>query len=660
MSTNSGGPVSGLVEDGMDAPIKKMIDIMKLLKNSTTSARLKKQIDHVITILGTGDIYSTQLDNLESEILDDDVKDWINTTFIGRNTPAPGSNKLALRPRGFSNRLAQPMDSKGATQLNNDAMGAIEYISLDVLQFDDIQTSRIREYLSQSGQWDFDIFGFAEATFGHPLLYLSYYMIKKLRILEDFKVEEISLLQYLDEIEMTYQRNPYHNSVHAADMLQAMWVFLNDDRLNGVLTRLELLAVILACTVHDVDHPGVTNAFVVKTRHPLAILYSDISVLECHHAATGITTAERRQLFNKLGPVYDDLRKLWIDLVLATDMGKHFEILNRFKSQLAAASDDQSGLKLDKAEVKLMVLHVAVKCSDLSNPTRPRDTSLCWTDRIMEEFYQQGDQERALGLPISKFMDRQSQADENVAKCQTSFIDVIVAPLYQVWSTYLQSPIMLEVSKNIQANRAYWASPHRSKENLRDSFSSSGKMNDASAKYKRTNLNPAPAIRKSAVMGEGEAVSTASMNDQDKSNHPFPVSESKSSTQIGNSDIRSFPRFPTDSEYNPSTLEDDSSGEHKGSGTESNLSRLNGSKSSVVSALSMMNKDDLVGLRGRPLGPGESRPHYRRGSATIQSLPPGFMERRTSISVLPKPKPIPELPEGKENPIIRMHSENRV
>ncbi|KNE68722.1 hypothetical protein AMAG_13363 [Allomyces macrogynus ATCC 38327] len=476
--------LNGPEANGLDAPIKRAIDILHLLKNSTASVRLKKQIDHVLSILISNDMYSTQLDHLEGEDMDDDVKDWIATTVIGKRTSTTSEYRaLAAETTGRGGRsggvVTTPAVTAAAAALTagsggagvplkaHDTTPAIDYIALDVFKLAPSVAARIRDMLDLATTWDFDVFQFTDLTNGHPLLFMAYYAIKKFKLLDELHVEEITLLQYLDEIEVMYQDAPYHNHIHAADMLQAMWVFLQDDRLKAACSPLELLAVILSCTIHDVDHPGVSNAFIVKSRHPLALLYSDTSVLEFHHAATGISIAERRQLFHKLPPgVYDDLRKLMIELVMATDMAKHFEFLNKFKSHLAAAADRPDALALDKPDTKLLVLEVAMKCSDLSNPTRPRPTSLEWTHRIMEEFYLQGDQERSLGLPISKFMDRHLSMDENVAKCQASFIDVIVGPLYQAWSTFLQSPITATMTGNIHANRTYWTHSARSRDNL--------------------------------------------------------------------------------------------------------------------------------------------------------------------------------------------------
>ena len=52
------------------------------------------------------------------------------------------------------------------------------------------------------------------------------------------------------------------------------------------------MAALIAAAVHDVDHPGVSNQFLVAIRHDLAIMYNDISVLENHHVATAFRTLQ--------------------------------------------------------------------------------------------------------------------------------------------------------------------------------------------------------------------------------------------------------------------------------------------------------------------------------------------------------------------------------
>jgi len=45
-------------------------------------------------------------------------------------------------------------------------------------------------------------------------------------------------------------------------------------------------------------------------------------------------------------------------------------------------------------------------CADLSNPTKPAQIYREWVSRVMEEFFRQGDRERALGMDVSPMCDR--------------------------------------------------------------------------------------------------------------------------------------------------------------------------------------------------------------------------------------------------------------
>ena len=58
---------------------------------------------------------------------------------------------------------------------------------------------------------------------------------------------------------------PYHNHLHAADVTQSTHLLLSSPALAECFTPLEIMAAILACAVHDVDHPGFTNQYLINT-----------------------------------------------------------------------------------------------------------------------------------------------------------------------------------------------------------------------------------------------------------------------------------------------------------------------------------------------------------------------------------------------------------
>ncbi|PIO58283.1 3'5'-cyclic nucleotide phosphodiesterase, partial [Teladorsagia circumcincta] len=63
-------------------------------------------------------------------------------------------------------------------------------------------------------------------------------------------------------------------------------VMKNDEfKFQEVFSDLEVMAAIFAGAIHDVDHPGFTNQYLINSNNELAIMYNDESVLEQHHLA---------------------------------------------------------------------------------------------------------------------------------------------------------------------------------------------------------------------------------------------------------------------------------------------------------------------------------------------------------------------------------------
>lgn len=73
--------------------------------------------------------------------------------------------------------------------------------------------------------------------------------------------------------------------MHAADVLQIIHFVIQKGGLSELLSEEDIMAALCAAIIHDLDHPGVNNAFQVNSGSYLATLYNDRSVLENHHCA---------------------------------------------------------------------------------------------------------------------------------------------------------------------------------------------------------------------------------------------------------------------------------------------------------------------------------------------------------------------------------------
>ena len=68
--------------------------------------------------------------------------------------------------------------------------------------------------------WQWDAFAFDEACGGHSLLHLALHLLQKSGLVDHFHLDVAKMCKWLKIIEDNYGDNPYHNSIHAADVLQ--------------------------------------------------------------------------------------------------------------------------------------------------------------------------------------------------------------------------------------------------------------------------------------------------------------------------------------------------------------------------------------------------------------------------------------------------------
>ncbi|KAK9829381.1 hypothetical protein WJX72_005491 [[Myrmecia] bisecta] len=250
------------------------------------------------------------------------------------------------------------------------------------------------------------------------------------------------LWNFVEAVSKVYQHVPYHNLFHCMDVTHATYRFLMLTRERMHMTRLEQLSVLLAAVSHDMDHPGLTNAFLINSRHELARTYNDSSVLENRHIASLyslVVTNPDLDVFRDIDKqMWKDARKLVINCIIHTDMMHHFPMVSKvevfFELHQAALRAGSSACEAGgmasafaAPEDRLFLLAVLLHCADISNAVKPISISEKWADRVLEEFFAQGDREKAAGLPVSPMMDRKTTSR---SMSQINFIEFIVAPLF--------------------------------------------------------------------------------------------------------------------------------------------------------------------------------------------------------------------------------------
>lgn len=231
--------------------------------------------------------------------------------------------------KGDSSKLFLEGDNDLKEDTQNEPQPNIEQeLSLDMILVEDYDS-----LIENMSNWNFQIFELVQKMgerSGRILSQVMYTLFQDTGLLELFNIPVLQFMNYFHALENGYRDIPYHNRIHATDVLHAVWYLTtrpipglqqvhsdhgkeneteSDGRVNpgrntyissrsccipdesyGCLSSnipaLELMALYVAAAMHDYDHPGRTNAFLVATNAPqvrnyiLAIVKHGSEILE--------------------------------------------------------------------------------------------------------------------------------------------------------------------------------------------------------------------------------------------------------------------------------------------------------------------------------------------------------------------------------------------
>ncbi|XP_028034227.1 probable 3',5'-cyclic phosphodiesterase pde-5 [Bombyx mandarina] len=261
-----------------------------------------------------------------------------------------------------------------------------------------------------------------------------------------------TLTRFTLTVKKNYRTVPYHNFDHGWTVAHAMYAILKSD----VKERFDYnkrLALFVACLCHDLDHRGYTNKYMSETASPLAAMYTT-STLEHHHFNITVTILQQdgHNIFSHISSEdYKEILGFIRHCILATDLAAFFPNLDKIRELYRS---DEAQFSWDDPSHRDLAMAISMTAADLSASAKPWEIQIKTVKVIFEEFYDQGDKERAAGRIPIPMMDRNKPEEQPAS--QVGFLSQICIPCYDMLYRILPNtkPMYAMATKNLNRWKA--------------------------------------------------------------------------------------------------------------------------------------------------------------------------------------------------------------
>jgi len=322
-----------------------------------------------------------------------------------------------------------------------------------------------KEFALKLETWEFDAFEHKGAERNKIVPHLLANYTGALKLFVQTNMEPATVNTFISVVESKYVEHPFHNFSHALDCAFTVCHFMKRARTEYYFSDTAQLGLVVAAIGHDLAHPGVTNPFLVETRHDLAMTYNDRSPLENMHSATLFEILRQKEcnIFRFIERnVYVQIRTGIIETILHTDLTLHEKVVKDLSQLFATNSDaferdSNDGVSKEATEVlgskanAELLANAMLHFADIANPLKNWVVCQRLAHMVMSEFFNQGDKERALGIPVQMLNDRHKV---NIPQSQIGFVEFLLLPLVEVMLCLL--PPLSFLAEHLEENTEAW------------------------------------------------------------------------------------------------------------------------------------------------------------------------------------------------------------
>ncbi|KAG6611295.1 CAMP-specific 3',5'-cyclic phosphodiesterase [Phytophthora cinnamomi] len=245
------------------------------------------------------------------------------------------------------------------------------------------------------GTPDLDVIALEEFMPGNVVVFVGTLIFESIDCSEEFV--DLSVVPcFLRHIQERYDGTmPFHNATHAADVMHTLFMMLWNTSLGVKISQHNQVGALLAAVMHDVEHVGLTNDYLIKTSHPIAQKYPTKAPMESKHMDLALQAIvdPKFDVLSKLSPVQrDQVLEVVRETISATALIYQPELLAEINNTTA---EEWKMLEDEKAvlpqSLQVRALRIAMHVSDISQTMKPFTNHKKWVFRLNDEYYKQGE-----------------------------------------------------------------------------------------------------------------------------------------------------------------------------------------------------------------------------------------------------------------------------
>jgi len=206
-------------------------------------------------------------------------------------------------------------------------------------------------------------------------------------------------------------------------------------------------------------------------------------------------------------------RQLMITLILGTDSSKHLAELSAFRVRIGADSFDPISDIADQH----ITLGMIFRAADIGHSAKDWPLHETWSYRVVQEFHEQGDEEKRLGLAVSPLCDRDGF---DMSGSQCGFLQFICLPTWKELA-HLENHLYERTEPPQRTAQKRTSITSRTSRTSGDSQSSWGSWRSKTHSFTKSNPGSSPtAVWRSEGAGDLGTVATPNAKPSSDANRP--------------------------------------------------------------------------------------------------------------------------------------------